>query len=353
MEKNWLIRTKARQILGPVGKQKILEFVKKGSLTADDEISSGNGYWFSIKEKDLLEKYIYGDLPQGFNPITEAPNVLTSNTNVENEMTGSLNPNTMPKEKPAAPEPVAQDEPIAVPEGGDLDYPDMGASAEAAQVPSSDDLAFPDSSDLDYPDMGGAPSDDITMVGAVPKPTPAPQQPAAPEVSASPEPAPAVGHVADQVPSTDEEGKLPEGEDLDYPDMGMSAAPAAAAHDYDQTDPSFEMPVDEDITKDDIVFSEQPPVPEEESPEIPSEEPEVVKKKVKKKVKSTKKKKKQRNDRYLLYVLIGLILVVLYGAFYYFTNIVNSEARISNPFINNVYAQTTISSLGKKKTLLN
>ncbi len=353
MEKNWLIRTRARQILGPVGKQKVLEFVEKGSLTGDDEISSGNGYWFCIKEKELLDKYIYGDLPQGFNPITEAPNVLTSNLNTENEMTGSLNPNTMPKEKPPAPvEEPAQDDPINVPDGQDLDYPDMGASSDKpVQVPDSDDLAFPESTALDYPDMGAGTIEDITMVGSLPTLETASPKVEAPVID-KPSSAPSIGHVEDQVPSTNEEGILPEGDDLDYPDMGVCAAPV----DDDQTDPSIEIPTPgtEDITKDDIVFSEVPEASSEVTPDLPDEIDETVKKKSKKKVKGTKtKKKSQRNDRYLLYVLVCLILIILYGAFYYFTNVINSEASISNIFIDKVYAQSTIGQIAKKKTLLN
>ena len=347
MEKNWLIRTKARQILGPVGKQKILEFVEKGSLSGDDEVSSGNGYWFSIKERELLEKYVYGDLPQGFNPITEAPNILTANLNSENEMTGSLNPNTMPKKKD--PKPVVE-EVSTSPDSSDLDYPSVEANSEE-QLPSSDDLAFPDSGDLDYPDMGESTRDDITMVGSVADL----QQPAsAPEPTPAPAPTPqvSVGHVSEQVPSTDEEGKLPMGTDLEYPDMGIEEG--ISLDDNDQTDPMIQIPSSEDITKDDIVFSE---VSVSETPEVPKEvhavaEPEKKKPK-KKKVKTTKKKKKsQRNDRFLLYILVGLILLIFYGAFYYFTNIINSDASISNPFINKVYAQSMIGQIGKKKTLL-
>lgn len=77
-EKNWLIRTKHFQVLGPVTKSKILEFIEKGSLAPDDEICSGNGYWFYVGERELLERYIYGDLIQQFNPISEAHTILAS-----------------------------------------------------------------------------------------------------------------------------------------------------------------------------------------------------------------------------------------------------------------------------------
>ena len=97
-EKNWLIRTSSFQILGPVSKAKIVEFLNKGSLKNEDEVTSGNGYWFLIKEKELVEKYLLGDVPQTFNPITEAPNVLTANQSPE--LTGTHNKITKPAPAP-------------------------------------------------------------------------------------------------------------------------------------------------------------------------------------------------------------------------------------------------------------
>ena len=78
MGKNWLIRTKSNHILGPVSKEKVLELYQNGSIKQDDEICSGNGYWFFIRENDLVEKYLMGNSHQSFNPISEAKDVLTS-----------------------------------------------------------------------------------------------------------------------------------------------------------------------------------------------------------------------------------------------------------------------------------
>lgn len=78
MGKNWLIRTKSNHILGPVSKEKVLELYQNGSIKPDDEICSGNGYWFYIRESDLVEKYLKGHSSQSFNPISEAKDVLTS-----------------------------------------------------------------------------------------------------------------------------------------------------------------------------------------------------------------------------------------------------------------------------------
>ena len=77
MEKNWLIRTKSNHILGPISKDKVLELFHNGSIKPDDEVCSGNGYWFFIREDDLVKRYLLGDEAQGFNPISEAKNVLT------------------------------------------------------------------------------------------------------------------------------------------------------------------------------------------------------------------------------------------------------------------------------------
>ncbi len=78
MGKNWLIRTKSNHILGPVSKEKVLELYQNGSIKQDDEICSGNGYWFFIRENELVDKYLLGNSNQSFNPISEAKDVLTS-----------------------------------------------------------------------------------------------------------------------------------------------------------------------------------------------------------------------------------------------------------------------------------
>lgn len=79
MEKNWLIRTKSFHILGPVSREKVIELVKNGSIKPEDEICSGNGYWFYLREQDLVDRFLNGSEKQGFNPITEAPVVLGLN----------------------------------------------------------------------------------------------------------------------------------------------------------------------------------------------------------------------------------------------------------------------------------
>lgn len=77
MDKNWLIRTKSNHILGPISKEKVVELYQNGSIKADDEVCSGNGYWFFIREDDMVSRFLMGDEVQGFNPISEAKDVLT------------------------------------------------------------------------------------------------------------------------------------------------------------------------------------------------------------------------------------------------------------------------------------
>lgn len=83
MEKNWLIRTKSNHILGPISKEKVLDLYKNGSIKLDDELCSGNGYWFFIREEDMVEKYLVGNDIQGFNPISEAKDILTASLHAQ------------------------------------------------------------------------------------------------------------------------------------------------------------------------------------------------------------------------------------------------------------------------------
>jgi hypothetical protein len=76
-DRKWLIRTKSNHILGPVSKEKVLELYSSGSIKPDDEVCSGNGYWFFIREQELVERYLFNDEIQSFNPVSEAKDLLT------------------------------------------------------------------------------------------------------------------------------------------------------------------------------------------------------------------------------------------------------------------------------------
>lgn len=119
--KNWLIRTKNNHILGPVTKEKIRDLIENGSIKEDDEICSGNGYWLFIREKDLVEKYVFQDRKQSFNPISEAKNVLTE---VEvNDSPAPIELEIEPSER--------HDQ---LPSQDDLEYPDLGEITRPASV---------------------------------------------------------------------------------------------------------------------------------------------------------------------------------------------------------------------------
>ncbi len=88
MDKNWLIRTKSNHILGPISKEKALELYNNGSIKPDDEVCSGNGFWFFIREDDMVDRFLVGNEPQGFNPISEAKDVLTTPSQPSSRMSG-------------------------------------------------------------------------------------------------------------------------------------------------------------------------------------------------------------------------------------------------------------------------
>jgi hypothetical protein len=151
MERNWLIRTSQNQILGPVAKSKLLEFIQKGALGLTDEVASGNGYWFSLKEKDLVEKYLYGDIPQAYNPISESKSILARRDNPDK--TSSINNTPTNKTQVIK----ISDMGLGVtPKSEDLKFPDIGTPGksgmpilnldenEGLKLPTNDDLEFPD-----------------------------------------------------------------------------------------------------------------------------------------------------------------------------------------------------------------
>lgn len=351
--KNWLIRTQHNQILGPVSKEKVIEFVQKGNLTDQDEVTSGNGYWFWIKEKDLVEKYLMGDVPQNFNPISEAPDVLSAPGSPD--ITASIN------RSPVAPKPAPAPEPVAAPVEAKVENDDLGDDENQVTLPTD--------SDLEYPDMPG--------VGASPTPPPETTEVAEAEPVEAKQPtasAPPKAVEAQVVAEPGVEGVLPTESDLEYPDMpGMAAAPSpapAAEVDGDATgeievelDATGEIqistPIEEELDieeeeDEDIgatLESNEPILEEEEEEE---EEPEIVEMKVPAKRKRKKSSRvvqtPARNDRYLMYIAV-LILIIIGGVFYYYKNILNKPLPTVSDisFFSKAYAQEPQATLTKKK----
>jgi hypothetical protein len=336
-EKNWLIRTSNFQILGPVSKEKIVEFLNKGSLKGEDEVTCGNGYWFLIKEQDLVDKYILGDVPQTFNPISEAPNVLTANNS--SEQTGTHNKIT----KPVKAKDTDADE-INLPADGDLEYPDM---------------TLPESGDLEYPDMS-SPSGEMSLdslnTAPAPSPVPAASRPAPVELSAE-----------DEL-----EGLLPDDEDLEYPDMEMGSSSEATDDNIvldeleDSTNPSLsevEEETDPSITPLEVISE---PVAAAVPAPLPTQNPvrAVKKNTIAPKGKAPRSapakrapkiKKKQRNDKLLLILTAIFCITFLFASvIFYYKKVLNKPLPFtSSSFIELLIPQAQAQdSLVKKKTFL-
>jgi phage tail protein X len=243
MERNWLIRTTQNQVLGPVAKQKLLEFIEKGALGLNDEVTSGNGYWFSLREKELVDKYIYGDIPQGYNPISESKSVLAKLENPEK--TTSIN--TAPANRGQLNKPEAKEGPVILPNSSDLEFPDMGIvssalpASQTSQVDPTDVTILPSADDLEFPD--------ITLVT-----TSKPQQVSDSQgnqtvilsssaiASLKKEKAPEI-----QAASTEGPAVYPKNEDLDFPDIDIIKS-ALKEEEKDKTG-DFEFKIDTSVTQ--------------------------------------------------------------------------------------------------------
>lgn len=244
MERNWLIRTTQNQVLGPVAKQKLLEFIEKGALGINDEVTSGNGYWFSLREKELVDKYIYGDIPQGYNPISESKSVLAKLENPEKTTSINTAPaNRGQLNKPGPKEGAA----AAIPNSADLEFPDMESessskpAALASQVENTDVTRLPSADDLEFPD--------ITLVStSSPRHVSDSQGNQTVILSAA-----AIAPVKKERPqeiqasSTDTQAIYPKNEDLDFPDID-SIRDAIKEEEKDKTG-DFEFKIDTSVTQ--------------------------------------------------------------------------------------------------------
>jgi hypothetical protein len=164
MEKNWLIRTTSNQILGPIKKDKLKELLSAGSLKAEDEVCSGNGYWFSVNERDLVEKYLTGSELQNFSIISESKDVLTADSineleQVKEEVVDDASLDKLINELPDVGDNNAHE-----PTSEDLEYPDitvilpsnnLDKIEKKAEKSSTlgDEVKFPEGSDLEYPEL--------------------------------------------------------------------------------------------------------------------------------------------------------------------------------------------------------
>ena len=149
--------------------------MQSSSLDPNDELASGNGYWFYLKENDLVGKYLYGDVPQSYNPISEAKSVLAQRENPDK--TSSIN--TAPANRIQLLK-FELEGVGALPPIEDLEYPDIPLvdnnpidltaiiNLPSVFVPFEKGLAqvkehdteqgsgeelYPEGDDLDYPDL--------------------------------------------------------------------------------------------------------------------------------------------------------------------------------------------------------
>ena len=58
IDKTWLIRTFDKKILGPVGRDKLINLMRDNKLSESDEVCPGNHHWVYVKERDLLAKML-------------------------------------------------------------------------------------------------------------------------------------------------------------------------------------------------------------------------------------------------------------------------------------------------------
>ncbi len=77
IEKKWFIRTKTLEIKGSYTRDEIIVFIDDNTITNDDEICSGNGFWFKISENDLLMNYLFKNIIQEFDPSSKTKTTLS------------------------------------------------------------------------------------------------------------------------------------------------------------------------------------------------------------------------------------------------------------------------------------
>ncbi len=342
-DRNWLIRTTQFQILGPISKAKLIEFYQKGALSPNDEVTSGNGYWFAIREKDLVEKYLTGDMPQGFNPISESRTVLARRSS---ENTGTFSHNRSDHITQVI---NINDVKAALnPKNEDLEYPSMPTQNLSANSTPNNDLKLPSNDDLEFPDVSA-------IVANVKKPIESQVNTTIIRADDRIKDAVKVKPGSPKVPDSQNSNEpviLPKDEDLDYPDMGEVIA---KTEDSKKKERTSEKLLRKDVTGDftfkvdekqlepqtQTVFSEEA---EQFLDEIGfNEEKEEDKKpeKVEVKVKNSKDKSKpnhkisrtdgqvqQRNDNYLWIILIFLVLFIGFAFFYYYKEILNKPLPV-------------------------
>jgi hypothetical protein len=284
----------------------------------------------------------------GYPDLSETPKKEDSNNLLDEILDFKTSPEPSGSAKPAASANVSDE----VTEDG-----------EAVILPDEDDLEFPD---LIIPDKKETPSEELKIE--------APPAPKTPKVEKVQE--------LDLAANEEEEGPviLPEEDDLEYPDMDT---PAPAASVEDVTEEKIETQAEDDLVLDlvsssndddiDGILSEEKEQVKEEAPLISEETeknvdqllgaeseeqsaPQEMPKPKKKKRKRKKKKSAQakappkRNDRVMIYALLLIVLVILYGVYFYYTQILGQSFVLKkfDPIFNEAQAQEKSYDVKKK-----
>lgn len=422
----WLIRTKQNKILGPVTKQKVIELVQSSSLTGEDEICMGNGFWFWVKEEALVDKYLFGDAKQPFNPVCEAktlysfkdlnnesPIVSKEQKNVEevtetqssDDVTKVITNFDIPKKQEVELDKSENSETEIYPETEDLDYPeieertssslpsddpseislDLGSGPvlnldapaskplinkvekkqEEVVTVSDEECVLPADDDLAYPDME---SDDVFEASV--------------DLDSEPESLDKISDIsidesADKISEItkkldekinrldeDNSGSMEFQVDIPEESVEESEENKIDIADLDQNIVELEATkqgkakaLDEDdlhaILKEEKNNGRKKKGDEPKNSRPSSEEltpPKKKKKKKKKKVVEAPPELTKRNDRIYLYVFALILSMILYGVFYYYTEILGKEVvkRGLELIVPTAHAQEVDSNVKKK-----
>ena len=327
MERNWLIRTSQNQILGPVAKSKVLEFLQKGALGSNDEVTSGNGYWFSLKETELVDKYLHGDIPQSYNPISEAKSVLSKRDNPDK--TTSIN--TAPANKTQILK--TSQTPGVLPANDDLEFPDItvvnnNLASQLKLELARSEMKIPNPDDLEFPTLAPASSSTLPEYDSPPAQikTKVVEAVASSPVSAEPVVYPVDDDLAyPEIEKTDE-FKI---EGLNPPKPVIQKVEDQHVHQVLDNEPTEDpkLRLNYKGYSEKKVGSEEKKLLHEKkvkasattaTNEVPKKAPD----------RSMPEHLKKRNDNYLLYLLIILVLIIVSLFFYYYSTILNKPLPV-------------------------
>ena len=317
-------------------------------------------------------------MPQTFNPISEAIDVITAHSSAAGD-TASYN------RSPAQP-PIAEKKEV-VEEAKEAPSIDLGEdevsgeeielAEEELDAAQGDETLLPSNDDLEFPDMDNIKIDDIPEKIEV-------------NVDFTPGESNAfIDEVNDQViedteadAAVEAEGILPDASDLEFPSMPAGTEGELEA----ETEVEFEIEVDEELeqkldspveAQEDTELEENMTFETLQKNEEPSSEareefkdfsapaqtvervdlraPEAISGEDKTAPKRKKRKKKrrrrvvhtpERNDRYLIYVAF-LIIIIIGSVYFYYKKVLNKPVPLLG-LINTVQAQT-IDTMSKKK----